>query len=245
MKGSLSQQIIAGAAIVLVVTATLAGGLLLAWTELPAAPVERVTPTRPMATLTLIIRTGEPVQPPAATTRPVETESQPPSTTPVATVTTYPTAVLRPTRTPASSGGSNAGPAPVLPSDTPLPPSPTSGPVVDTTATQTATDGLCRDMNSVITSPAVGAVLRGEQAFYGSAIRQDFSYYKLEIRHEGTTTPADFITFYTGETAVQNGLLGTLLTPAFTDGQYWVRLTVVDATGNYLERCSILYIIDN
>lgn len=245
MKGSLSQQIIAGAAIVLVVTATLAGGLLLAWTELPAATADRATPTRPMATLTLIIRTGEPVQPPTATVRPVETEGARSSVTPVVTVTPYPTVTLRPTRTSASSGGTGAGPAPVLPTETSLPPSPTSGPVVDTTATQTATDGLCRDRNSVITSPAVGAVLSGEQAFYGSAIRQDFSYYKLEIRQEGTTTPADFVTFYTGETPVQNGLLGILLTPAFTDGEYWIRLTVVDSTGNYLERCSILYVIDN
>ena len=87
--------------------------------------------------------------------------------------------------------------------------------------------------------------MRNVQEFRGTATRDDFSFYKLEIRQEGYSTPEDFITFYTGDTPVVSGSLGTLLTEAFTNGEYWIRLTVVDSTGNYLERCSILYVIQN
>lgn len=115
----------------------------------------------------------------------------------------------------------------------------------DDHATQTASDGSCLNPNSAITAPPVGARLSGEAVFYGTARKGDFSFYKLEIRQEGYSSAADFMTFYTGVTEVINGQLGTLLTPAFRNGEYWIRLTVVDSTGNYLERCSRLYVIHN
>jgi hypothetical protein len=91
----------------------------------------------------------------------------------------------------------------------------------------------------------VGAVLRGAVALYGSARLPNFSFYKLEIRPEGTSTSTGFVTFYTAATQVTSGLLATLDTRAFVDGEYWIRLVVVDTTGNYPERCSILYVFDN
>ena len=115
----------------------------------------------------------------------------------------------------------------------------------DATGTQTATDGACTNPDSVISAPGVGAALRGVVAFRGSARVPDFSFYKLEIRQEGTSTASGFITFVTSTTQVSNGVLGELNTVAFPNGDYWIRLVVVDTTSNYPERCSIFYTIDN
>jgi hypothetical protein len=115
----------------------------------------------------------------------------------------------------------------------------------DATGTQTATDGACTNPDSVISAPGVGAVLRDVVAFRGSARLPNFSFYKLEIRPEGTSTASGFITFVTRSTQVSNGVLGELNTAAFPNGGYWIRLVVVDTTSNYPERCSFFYTIDN
>ncbi len=106
-------------------------------------------------------------------------------------------------------------------------------------------DGICSDTGSTITSPTVGAILSGIVPFYGTATHPNFQFYKLEIRQEGYSTSADFLTFLTSEEQVINGRLGELDTTAFRNGEYWIRLVVVDNTGNYPERCSILYTIQN
>jgi len=113
------------------------------------------------------------------------------------------------------------------------------------TSTQTSTDGACTNLNSTITSPQVGEVLSGIVRFYGTARARDFAFYKLEIRQEGASTPADFVTFYTGYQQVVEGLLAELDTRLWPNGEYWIRLVVVDTTGNYPERCSNLYILSN
>jgi hypothetical protein len=113
------------------------------------------------------------------------------------------------------------------------------------TGTQTATDGACSNPDSTISAPPVGAILRGVVAIRGSALLPNFRFYKLEIREEGASTAADFVTFYTGEQQVDNGLLLNFDTRAWPNGQYWIRLVVVDDTGNYPERCAILYTITN
>jgi LysM repeat protein len=128
----------------------------------------------------------------------------------------------------------------VIPEPTSVLP-PTAGP----SPTPSYTDGICTNPGSVISSPAVFSTLSGTAQFFGTATHAAFAFYKLEIRQEGASTPADFVTFAGGEEPVTNGLLGVLYTDAFPDGEYWIRLVVVDTTGNYPERCSILYRIDN
>jgi LysM repeat protein len=122
---------------------------------------------------------------------------------------------------------------------------PTATPSPGPTGTQTATDGACTNLDSVITSPTVGTILTGTVEFVGSAKVPDFAYYKLEIRQEGVTTAGDYMTFFTGEQQVINGLLAEFNTLAFPNGEYWIRLVVVNDTGNYPERCAILYTIQN
>lgn len=111
--------------------------------------------------------------------------------------------------------------------------------------TQSPSDGLCLNPLSVITSPQIGTIISGNQAFFGTAQSDDFFFYKLEIRKEDESTNVDFVTFATSEVPVSDGLLGTLLTEAFSDGEYWIRLVVIDHNFNYLERCSILFTIQN
>ncbi|MEJ2151159.1 MAG: LysM peptidoglycan-binding domain-containing protein, partial [Chloroflexota bacterium] len=120
-----------------------------------------------------------------------------------------------------------------------------SPPGIVPTGTQTATDGACTNPDSTITAPPVGAILSGVVPIRGSALLPNFRFYKLEIREEGASTAADFVTFYTGEQQVDSGLLLNFDTHAWPNGQYWIRLVVVDDTGNYPERCAILYTITN
>ncbi len=120
-----------------------------------------------------------------------------------------------------------------------------SPPGIVPTGTQTATDGACTNPDSTITAPPVGAILSGVVPIRGSALLPNFRFYKLEIREEGASTAADFVTFYTGEQQVDSGLLLNFDTRAWPNGQYWIRLVVVDDTGNYPERCAILYTITN
>lgn len=125
--------------------------------------------------------------------------------------------------------------------------SPTSAVISDQgiRPTQSPSDGLCLDVHSTITNPQVGAILSGNQLFYGTAAGEDFAFYKLEIRKEDESSNVDFVTFFTSYQPVIDGLLGNLLTDAFSNGEYWIRLVVVDTHYNYLERCSILYTIQN
>jgi hypothetical protein len=109
------------------------------------------------------------------------------------------------------------------------------------TGTQTATDGACSNPDSVITSPKVGAVLRGKVKITGTARVPGFSYYTIEIRQEGTGQP--YANLYTGQQEVSGGLLAELDTTMYPQGEYWLRLVVVDAASNYPERCAILVTI--
>jgi hypothetical protein len=118
-------------------------------------------------------------------------------------------------------------------------------PTITPTGTQTTTDGACTNSDSVITSPRVGATLSGIGEFRGTATLPEFSFYKLEVRREGASTAADYVTFYTGETPVSGGLLGTLDTALYENGEYWIRLVVVNTTNNYPERCAILFVFEN
>jgi LysM repeat protein len=142
---------------------------------------------------------------------------------------TSPRATAVPTRFPTATAGGPALPTPRI------------GP----TGTQSTTDGSCTNSDSFIASPDVGDELKGNVAIRGTANVPNFAFYKLEIRREGASTAQDYVTFFTGQEPVINGVLATLNTANYPDGEYWVRLVVVDSTGNYPERCAILYPFNN
>lgn len=251
MRSGRLQQAFAGLAVALAIAATLLSGLILAISDmarsggdlaenLPPATIFRI-PTLPSLTATQEETVGQ-----------VEaTDTQAP--TRIAEITATQAASATPTLTPTATASPplspTVSPDPPHPTATPRRPSsgprPTAVPTLTITplasVTQSETDGICTNPDSVITAPRVGAVLSGRVEFYGTAHIPNFSFYKLEIRERGRSTAADYLTFYTGTTTVTNGLLATFDTGAWPNGEYWIRLVVVDTTGNYPERCAILY----
>jgi LysM repeat protein len=120
-------------------------------------------------------------------------------------------------------------------------PTPKPGP----TGTQSTTDGSCTNPDSFISSPAVGQTLSGTIQLRGTANIPNFAFYKIEIRREGASTSQDYLTLFTGTEPVINGVLASLNTAAYPNAEYWLRLVVVDSTGNYPERCAILFPFSN
>ena len=222
MKPGLAQQALAGLAVLFVIAVTLVGGVLLAFGENPEAIGMGATRT------------------PTAT--PYRLATVPPTTltgtavSPSPTQTPLPAATQAPTETP-------------LPSSTPTSP-PTSLPTtlpceVHATPTSTGGAGVCSTPDAYFSRPHVGDVLSGVASFYGTATNPAFDFYKLELRQEGASQPSAFTTFVTSNEPVVNGLLGQLDTSAFPNGEYWVRLVVVDRTGNYPEPCAKLVVFRN
>ncbi|MCA9915964.1 MAG: LysM peptidoglycan-binding domain-containing protein, partial [Anaerolineae bacterium] len=84
----------------------------------------------------------------------------------------------------------------------------------------------CADPRVQITSPGVAMRLSGSFTVMGTATREDFGYYKIEIRPDW----AEIYNFYLDSyTPVQNGSLGVINSEIFGSGLHWIRLTVVDA----------------
>jgi hypothetical protein len=81
-------------------------------------------------------------------------------------------------------------------------------------------------------------VLRGTFAVYGTATHPDFEKYRLQISGSGTDD-TDFATLQVYTTPVVSGELGTVNSAAFVPGDYWLRLTVIDQTGNYPPQCMV------
>lgn len=97
----------------------------------------------------------------------------------------------------------------------------------------------CDNPTATITDPKSDTVLRGTVALYGTAIHADFQFYRLQIAG-GSPEDSSFRTLDDRHfTPVTNGELGTLDTRLFAPGYYWLRLTVVDNTGNFPPECIV------
>lgn len=94
----------------------------------------------------------------------------------------------------------------------------------------------CTAPGVVITSPLPGAGLTGVAVISGSASIADFDYYKIEVRPDYSSV-YNFYGRY--ESPVTSGVLARLNTDLFDNGLHWVRLTVVDNTGNFPLPCDI------
>jgi hypothetical protein len=96
----------------------------------------------------------------------------------------------------------------------------------------------CDNPTATIVQPAPGTVLSGAFAIYGTATHESFQFYRLQISGGGTDS-GEFATIDVYRNEVINGQLGTLNAAAFTPGDYWLRLTIVDQSGNYPPECTI------
>jgi len=96
----------------------------------------------------------------------------------------------------------------------------------------------CGNPSATITQPTAGTVLQGTFAVYGTATHPDFQFYRLQVSG-GDIKDEDFATWDVYRTPVASGQLGIINANAFAPGDYWLRLTVVDNTGNYLPQCTV------
>ena len=100
----------------------------------------------------------------------------------------------------------------------------------------------CPDEHIVLTAPAINDTLSGYAAVMGSAILEDLWFYKLEWAPAGST---EFAYFGGNGRSVEEGNLGTLDTRLLANGDYIIRVTVVDQTGNYPTPCDVPVTIEN
>ena len=85
----------------------------------------------------------------------------------------------------------------------------------------------CGDARTKITNLQVAQTMNGVFNVYGSAFRDDFWYYKIEVRPDWTNI---YNFFSRSEASVTNGVLTTINPKTFGEGVYWIRLSVVNRT---------------
>jgi hypothetical protein len=136
-----------------------------------------------------------------------------PETTPTSTATRRPRPTARPQPT-------------SLPQNTPTP-----GPVRP----------RCPDPRAVITSPGINAQVSGMVPIIGTAVHENFQFYKLELGVGAD--PGVWSYFDGGDRPVQGAQLGTLNAGALAPGTYSVRIVVVDASGNFPTPCQTTIVI--
>ncbi len=128
-----------------------------------------------------------------------------------------------------------ATPAPTaLPStSTPIPAS--GGPlVVDSSG--------CNNPNVTLTEPKSGErIVSGGYEIKGTAVLPALAFYTLEIN--GIQTQGAWLPVAVGNTEVHDGVLGRFDTGTYAPGDYVLRLTVKDTTGNYPRPCEVLITI--
>lgn len=115
-------------------------------------------------------------------------------------------------------------------------PTPTTTPTLAATRTPTATRPptvsvrACPRREACITYPFMDTTCRGIVRLRGTATRANFDYYKFEYRSEDVSTWSFLSRF---DQPVINGVLLEWDTTNIPRGTYWLRLIVVDKTGNY------------
>ncbi len=100
----------------------------------------------------------------------------------------------------------------------------------------------CPDDHIAVSAPAVNEVIAGYATVMGSVTLEDLWFYKVEWTAAGST---EFSYFAGQGHAISNGALGTLDTRSLPNGDYLLRVTVVDDTGNYPPPCDIPVTIQN
>lgn len=177
-----------------------------------------------------------------------------------ATPTTDPNALLVPTATAVVASAPTDTPAPVPPTATPEQPTPTFTPVPPTPVPEVPTETptpepptpeppivvapACADVRAAISGLGMGQVVSGAVSIGGNAANDNFQYYKLEYA-PGANAGGGFVYFDGRNAPVEGGALGTLNTAVLPNGEYTIRLTVVDQTGNFAPPCDVNIVIQN
>lgn len=126
-------------------------------------------------------------------------------------------------------------------------PQPVEAPVaVQPTATPVpaVAQPICPDSRAVIISPGAGQTVSGAVSVQGTAVHEDFWYYKLEFT-PGNGANAAFGWFDGGENQVRNGYLGSFNSGAVANGTYTIRVVSVDSSGNFPPPCLVTINVQN
>jgi hypothetical protein len=113
--------------------------------------------------------------------------------------------------------------------------SPGSTPTVITQPVPSGMSGCVPD-KTMITSPKPSEEVRGTIKITGTADVPNFAFYKYEVASMGTQ---NWATIAAKQAPVKNSELGEWNTLPFTNGDYFLRLVIVDNVGTSLEPCVI------
>lgn len=87
----------------------------------------------------------------------------------------------------------------------------------------------CKNEQTHISNLQVGETMNSTFNVYGSAARNDFWYYKIEVRPDWASV---YNFFSRSEKPVTNGVLTTINPAVFGQGVFWIRLSVVNRAAN-------------
>ncbi len=93
-----------------------------------------------------------------------------------------------------------------------------------------------------ISSPAAGSTVSGTVSITGVANIENFQFYKVEIG-QGDSPAAYAVLSDVRREPVNGGTLETWNTGPYPAGPYWLRLVVVDQTGNFPQPCAVRVIV--
>ena len=112
-------------------------------------------------------------------------------------------------------------------------PAPTAGPG---TPTRTPRAAVGCSATAAITSPPVGSIVETVTTVFGTAASEGAVQYLLEVRPEGGQREDLYLQ---APPPVMRAALGRLNPDFYPPGEYWLRLRLLDASGNTLEACAI------
>jgi hypothetical protein len=206
---------------------------------------------------------GAPTEETAAEEETSEEEEATPAASPTPTPASQALRPVGATLTPTPSGGAGdesgdgggdeeaeeepaATPTP-LATATPLPPADT--PTPEPSPTEEAAEVVapsCPDPRAVITAPGTNQTVSGMVDVVGSATHENFQYYKLEYASGAGVSPdAGFAYLTDARVPVSNGVLASFDSTTLDNGDYTLKLTVVDNTGNFPPPCTVTIRIFN
>jgi LysM repeat protein len=95
----------------------------------------------------------------------------------------------------------------------------------------------CSNPIACVTSLRYGLAVPGPFWVDGTANVPNFARYEIDVRRDGTSVWQHQGTY---TIPIVSGHLARIEPDRFGSGAFWIRLTVVDQTGNYPPRCAIL-----
>ncbi len=115
---------------------------------------------------------------------------------------------------------------------------------VEPTAPVVAVAPSCPDSRSVFIRPGANEQVSGILNVIGTATHEQFDYYKVEYA-PGVSPSGGWVYIAGGNNPVENNVLASFDTHALGNGNWTLRLIVVDKTGNYPQPCQVTINIAN